>query len=230
MGNPTGFMKYDRQDFGKESAQERIKHYNEFTKYLPESDMQTQGARCMECGIPFCHWGCPIGNLIPDWNDLVYKGKWEEAIKYLQETNNFPEFTGRICPAPCENSCVLSIHAPAVSIKNIEISIIEKAFKENWIKPNLPKKRSGKMVAIIGSGPSGLACADQLNKAGHLVTVFEKNEDIGGLLRFGIPDFKLEKKIVQRRVNIMQEEGVQFKTNTCVGVDIKGQYLKRILM
>ncbi|MBF0385824.1 MAG: glutamate synthase subunit beta [Candidatus Omnitrophica bacterium] len=227
MGDTTGFLKYERKEFGKETVAERLRHYCEFVKYPPEVEMQTQGARCMECGIPFCHWGCPISNLIPDWNDLVYKGKWQEAVKYLQETNNFPEFTGRICPAPCENSCVLSINAPAVAIKNIEVAIIEKAFKEGWIKPNLPKVRTGKAVAVVGSGPAGLACADQLNKAGHTVTVYEKNEDIGGLLRLGIPDFKLDKKIVQRRVDIMAAEGVVFKPNTHVGVDIKAQYLRK---
>jgi len=227
MGDPTGFMKYDRQELNKASVKERVTHYNEFTELLPDTEIRTQGARCMECGIPFCHWGCPISNLIPDFNDLIFKGRWDEAIKVLHETNNFPEVTGRVCPAPCENSCVLSINAPAVSIKNIELAIIERAYDEGWVVPKPPKERTGKKVAVIGSGPAGLACADQLNKAGHFVTVYEKNEDVGGLLRFGIPDFKLEKKIVQRRVNLMRDEGIDFETNTHVGVDIKAEYLKK---
>jgi glutamate synthase (NADPH/NADH) small chain len=171
MGDTTGFMKYDRQDFKKEPAKERVKHFHEFTKEMPEEEIRQQGARCMDCGVPFCQSGCPIGNIIPDWNDLVFKGEWKEAAERLHKTNNFPEFTGRVCPAPCENSCVLAINKPAVTIKNIEVSIIEKAYEEGWIKPVTPKFHSGKRVAIVGSGPSGLACADQLNKKGHIVTV-----------------------------------------------------------
>ena len=192
MGDAKGFMKYPRQDLKKEPAPERIRHFKEFYKEMPEEELRHQGARCMDCGVPFCQSGCPIGNIIPDWNDLVYKDKWKEAIERLHKTNNFPEFTGRVCPAPCENSCVLAINSPAVTIKNIEVSIVEKAYKEGWIKPQPPKHRSGKTVAVIGSGPSGLACADQLNKAGHTVTVYEKNEVLGGLLTLGIPDFKME--------------------------------------
>ena len=226
MGDVTGFIKYNREDFHKESVVERLKHWKEFYEPMPETDLKNQGARCMDCGIPFCQEGCPIGNIIPDWNDLVYRDRWQEAIERLHKTNNFPEFTGRICPAPCENSCVLGINAPPVTIKNIEVSIIERAYKEGWVKPEPPKKRTGKTVAVVGSGPAGLACADQLNKAGHKVTVFERNEYLGGLLRLGIPDFKLEKWIVERRLKRMEAEGVKFKTKTNVGVDIKAAELR----
>lgn len=226
MGEITGFMKHDRQDFEKEPANERIEHWQEFTKEMPDSEIKTQGARCMDCGIPFCQQGCPIGNIIPDWNDLVYKGEWKKAIERLHKTNNFPEFTGRICPAPCENACVLGINAPAVTIKNIEVSIIERAYEEGWIKPRPPKIRTNKTVAVVGSGPAGLACADQLNKMGHSVTVFEKNEVLGGLLTLGIPNFKLEKSIVERRLKIMDQEGVKFKTGVNVGVDISAEELQ----
>jgi glutamate synthase (NADPH/NADH) small chain len=220
MGDIAGFIKYKKSDSKKEAVDSRINHWNEFTISLPEEDLKTQGARCMDCGIPFCQSGCPIGNIIPDWNDLVYKGNWEEAYLRLSRTNNFPEFTGRVCPAPCENSCTLAINKDAVTIKNIEVSIIEKAFSAGWITPNPPKIRSGKKVAIIGSGPAGLTCADELNKKSHSVTVYEKNEVIGGLLTLGIPNFKLDKKIVERRVNLMKAEGVEFKTNTEIGKDI----------
>ncbi len=226
MGDVTGFIKYNREDFHKESVVERLKHWKEFYEPMPETDLKNQGARCMDCGIPFCQEGCPIGNIIPDWNDLVFRDRWQEAIERLHKTNNFPEFTGRICPAPCENSCVLGINAPPVTIKNIEVSIIERAYKEGWVKPEPPKKRTGKTVAVVGSGPAGLACADQLNKAGHKVTVFEKSEYLGGLLRLGIPDFKLEKWIVERRLKRMEAEGVKFKTKTNVGVDIKAAELR----
>lgn len=226
MGDVTGFKKYGRQDFKKEPVPERLKHWKEFTKTLPEKELKEQGARCMDCGVPFCQSGCPIGNIIPDWNDLVYRDRWQEAIERLHKTNNFPEFTGRVCPAPCENSCVLSINQPAVTIKNIEVSIIERAYDEGWIKPQAPKQRTGKKVAVIGSGPAGLACADQLNKKGHKVTVYEKNEVVGGLLTLGIPDFKLEKWVVERRVKIMHQEGVNFKTGVNVGVDINANELK----
>ena len=220
MGEITGFMKYDREDFHKQPVQERVRHWKEFYQEMPEEDLRHQGARCMDCGVPFCQNGCPIGNIIPDWNDLVYKDRWKEAIERLHKTNNFPEFTGRVCPAPCENSCVLAINQPAVTIKNIEVSIVEKAYAEGWIKPQPPKFRTRKKVAIVGSGPSGLACADQLNKYGHRVTVYEKNESLGGLLTLGIPEFKMEKSVVLRRLQRMKEEGVKFKTGVHIGVDI----------
>lgn len=227
MGEVKGFVKYDRIDVNKQPVKKRIKHFDEFTIPLSENEIKDQGARCMDCGTPFCHSGCPVGNIIPDWNDLIYKNKWQEAYSRLMRTNNFPEFTGRVCPAPCENSCVLAINNPAVTIKNIELAIIEKAYKEGWVKPFLVKKRSGKKVAIIGSGPSGLACADLLNKFGHLVTVYEKNELPGGLLTFGIPEFKLEKKFVKRRIALMEEEGVIFKTGINVGEDISIMDIKK---
>ncbi|MBK7105082.1 MAG: glutamate synthase subunit beta [Ignavibacteriae bacterium] len=220
MGEVKGFINYKRNDFYKQKVDERVNHWNEFVIPLTEDELKQQGARCMDCGIPFCQSGCPINNIIPDWNDLVYRNNWKDAYNRLSRTNNFPEFTGRVCPAPCENSCTLAINKDAVTIKNIELSIIEKAFEEGWIKPQIPKVRSGKKVAIVGSGPAGLACADQLNKASHEVTVFEKNEFIGGLLTLGIPNFKLDKTIVQRRIKIMEEEGVIFKTNTEIGKDI----------
>ncbi len=227
MGDVKGFMQWPRKDFDKEPVQDRLKHWKEFTQSLPEDELRKQGGRCMDCGVPFCQSGCPIGNIIPDWNDLVYNNRWQEAIDRLHKTNNFPEFTGRVCPAPCENACVLGINEPAVTIKNIEVAIIEKAYEEGWIKPHAPKHRTGKKVAVIGSGPSGLACADQLNKMGHKVTVYEKNEVIGGLLTLGIPDFKLEKQVVERRVKRMHEEGVDFKTKVNVGVDISAQELRK---
>lgn len=225
MGDVKGFLKYPREDFHKEPTTERIKHWNEFYLEMPEEELRRQGARCMDCGVPFCQSGCPIGNIIPDWNDLVYNNRWQEAIERLHKTNNFPEFTGRVCPAPCENACVLAINQPAVTIKNIEVSIIEKAYKEGWIQPQVPKHRSSNKVAVIGSGPAGLSCADQLNKAGHHVTVYEKNEEPGGLLTFGIPDFKLGKNVVRRRVKRMMEEGVKFKTKVNVGVDVAAKEL-----
>lgn len=220
MGDVKGFIKYKKYDFKKEDVENRLKHWTEFTIPLEEEELRTQGARCMDCGIPFCQSGCPISNIIPDWNDLVYKGNWEEAYKRLKRTNNFPEFTGRVCPAPCENSCTLAINKDAVTIKNIEVSIIERAFDNGWVESSIPEKRSGKKVAIVGSGPAGLACADELNKKTHSVTVFEKNEYIGGLLTLGIPNFKLDKQIVQRRVDLMKAEGVEFKTSVEIGKDI----------
>lgn len=220
MGEIKGFLKYDRVEEGKEKVNQRIKHYHEFLHPLSEIEINSQGARCMECGVPFCQSSCPVDNLIPEWNDLAYKSKWQEATTRLLSTNNFPEFTGRVCPAPCEDSCVVAINKPAVSIKAIEKSIIENAFKHNLIKPIQPLLRTGKKVAIVGSGPAGLAAADQLNKLGHEITIFEKNEVIGGLLSLGIPDFKLEKKIVERRIKIMKEEGIKFKTNVNVGMDL----------
>ena len=221
MGDVKGFIKYTRKDFKKQPADERIKHWKEFYLEMPNEDLRAQGGRCMDCGVPFCQNGCPIGNIIPDWNDLVFKNRWEEAIERLHKTNNFPEFTGRVCPAPCENSCVLAINEPAVTIKNIEVSIVEKAYNEGWIKPQPPKHRTDKQIAVIGSGPAGLACADQLNKFGHHVTVYEKNEHLGGLLTLGIPEFKMEKWVVERRLKRMEQEGVKFKKKVHVGVDIK---------
>jgi len=225
MGDIKGFMKFSRVDFDKQPIDERLHHWKEFYKEMPEETLKAQGGRCMDCGVPFCQSGCPVNNIIPDWNDLVYRDRWQEAVERLLHTNNFPEFTGRICPAPCENSCVLAINAPAVTIKNIEVSIIEKAYAEGWVKPQKPKIRSDKNVAVVGSGPSGLSCADQLNKMGHHVTVYEKNEVVGGLLALGIPDFKLEKWIVERRIKRMEQEGVKFKTGVHVGVDIPAKEL-----
>lgn len=225
MGDVSGFMKYGRIDFEKEPVAERLRHWNEFYKPMPEETLKTQGARCMDCGVPFCQSGCPIGNIIPDWNDLVFRGRWKEALGRLLKTNNFPEFTGRVCPAPCEDSCVLGINEPPVTIKNIEVSIIERAYKEGWVKGTPPQARTGKTVAVVGSGPSGLACADQLNKAGHTVTVYEKEEVLGGLLSLGIPDFKLEKSVVERRLKRMAQEGVKFKTRANVGGDVAAREL-----
>ena len=226
MGKTTGFLEYKRVDETYTKVEDRLKHYNEFTIPLKENKLKEQGARCMDCGIPFCHSGCPLGNLIPDFNDKVYKGRWKEAAEILHATNNFPEFTGRLCPAPCEEACVLGINEDPVSIENIEKNIVEIAFKEGWIKANPPKVRSGKSVAVIGSGPAGLAAAQQLNRAGHLVTVFERDEKIGGLLRYGIPDFKLEKRIIDRRLKVMIKEGVVFKTNAYVGENVSVETLK----
>jgi len=220
MGDVTGFMKYNRQDFSDQPVEARLKHWQEFHEAMPEAALQQQAARCMDCGIPFCHSGCPIANIIPDWNDLVFRGRWAEAVERLHKTNNFPEFTGRVCPAPCECSCTLGINRPAVAIKNIEVTIVEKAYDQGFIKPQPPKVRSGKKAAVVGAGPSGLACADQLNKAGHSVTVYEKNEVVGGLLALGIPDFKLEKWVVDRRVKRMEQEGVKFKTGMHVGGNV----------
>ncbi len=227
MGEPKGFLKHPRQDYSKQPVDERLKHWDEFTELPPEASLREQGARCMDCGIPFCQWGCPIGNIIPSWNDLVYKGQWKDAIARLHKTNNFPEFTGRICPAPCENSCTLSINNPAVTIKNIELAIIERAYVDGAIRPEPPKVRNGMKVAVVGSGPSGLACADQLNKKGYKVTVYEKNEYVGGLLTLGIPNYKLEKEVVARRVKRMEEEGVVFKEGVNVGVDVDPADLKK---
>ncbi len=220
MGEVKGYLKYERKDLPKRSVEERLKDWKELYLEIAEEELRQQGARCMDCGVPFCHWGCPLGNVIPDLNDLAYRGKWEEAVKMLYRSNNFPDFTGRICPALCENSCVLAINQPAVTIRNIEREIVEKGYELGIIKPHPPKIRTGRKVAIVGSGPAGLACADQLNKAGHSVVVYEKNEFIGGLLTLGIPEFKLEKRIVRRRLDIMEAEGVEFKTEVYVGKDI----------
>ena len=226
MGETKGFMKYDRQDYKREDVARRTKNFKEFTHLPAPKELKNQGARCMDCGVPFCQSGCPIGNIIPDFNDLVYRDRWEEALERLHKTNNFPEFTGRVCPAPCENACVLGINNPAVTIKNIELAIIENAYDKGFIKPNIPQHHTGMKVAVIGSGPAGLACADELNKKGHKVTVYEKNEVLGGLLSLGIPDFKLEKKVVSRRLDRMSKEGVVFKTSAHVGVNIKVQDLR----
>ena len=207
MGKPTGFIEIRRTKPHARPIEERIRDWQEV--YVPESeaDMRQQGARCMDCGIPFCHQGCPLGNLIPEWNDLVYRNRWQTAIERLHATNNFPEFTGRLCPAPCEGSCVLGINDDPVTIKSIELSIVERAFEEGWIRPHPPSSRTGRRVAVVGSGPAGLAAADQLNRAGHLVTVFERADRIGGLLRYGIPEFKLEKRLLDRRLALMATGG-----------------------
>tara|TARA_Y100000588_G_scaffold85275_2_gene90420 strand:- start:947 stop:2398 length:1452 start_codon:yes stop_codon:yes gene_type:complete len=220
LGKSTGFMEFQRRTPEKRAIAERLRDSKELYNTWPEKDIKDQGARCMNCAVPFCHTGCPLGNLIPEWNHLVYTGQWESALVRLHSTNNFPEFTGRICPAPCEPACVLSINQDPVTIEYIEKAIVDKGFEEGWIKPEPPKTRTGKNVAVIGSGPAGLAASQQLNRAGHTVTLFERDEYIGGLLRLGIPDFKLDKNIVQRRVDLMAEEGVIFKPNTEVGVDI----------
>lgn len=227
MGKPTGFKEYQREKFSERPIAERVQDYKEFTISLPVARLQEQGARCMDCGVPFCHTGCPLGNIIPDWNDLVYRGDWRRAIDFLHSTNNFPEFTGRVCPAPCEEACVLGINAPPVTIKNIEVSIVERAFSEGWVNAAPPAERTGKKIAVVGSGPAGLAAADQLNHAGHSVTVFERADRIGGLLRYGIPDFKMEKWTIDRRVQLMEAEGVVFKTGVNVGVDIKADELRK---
>ncbi|MFL1896618.1 glutamate synthase subunit beta [Aquimarina sp. 2-A2] len=220
MGKITGFLEYERETEVYVDVAERTKTYKEFTQPLPEKSLKNQGARCMDCGIPFCHSGCPLGNLIPDFNDAVYKGNWKEASQILHSTNNFPEFTGRLCPAPCEEACVLGINEDPVAIEMIEKNIVERAFDEGWITPKIPSLKTGKNIAIVGSGPSGLAAAQQLNNAGHEVTVFERDAHVGGLLRYGIPDFKLEKHIIERRIRILKDEGVLFKTNCTIGADI----------
>lgn len=226
MGKITGFLEFKRENESYIAPEKRIENYKEFTVPLPEDHLKDQGARCMDCGIPFCHSGCPLGNLIPDFNDKVYKGKWKEAAEILHKTNNFPEFTGRLCPAPCEEACVLGINEDPVTIENIEKNIVETAFQEGWIVAQPPKVRTEKTVAVIGSGPAGLAAAQQLNRAGHTVTVFERDEKVGGLLRYGIPDFKMEKNVIDRRVAVLEEEGIIFKTNAHVGKNIDANQLK----
>ncbi|MBE9109695.1 glutamate synthase small subunit [Nodosilinea sp. LEGE 07298] len=235
MGKPTGFMEYLREVAQEVTPADRIRNWDEFHLHMPEENLRTQGARCMDCGTPFCHTGitisgmasgCPINNLIPEWNDLVYRGLWEEALERLHKTNNFPEFTGRVCPAPCEGSCVLGITSPPVTIKNIEYSIAEKGWEAGWITPNPPQQRTGKKVAVIGSGPAGLAAAAQLNSAGHWVTVYERADRPGGLLMYGIPNMKLDKQqVVQRRLDVLEAEGVTFVCNTEVGKDISAENL-----
>ncbi len=220
MGKDTGFLEHTRELPTRRPVAERVNDYFEIYRDFPLTAVQTQGARCMDCGVPFCHTGCPLSNIIPDWNDFAYRGRWREAIRVLHSTNNFPEFTGRICPAPCEAACVLGINEPAVAIKVIERSIVDHAWQEGWIKPEPPAVRTGKRVAVVGSGPAGLAAAQQLNRAGHNVTVFEKNDRIGGLLRYGIPDFKMEKHHIDRRVQQMTDEGVEFQINAHVGVNV----------
>jgi glutamate synthase (NADPH/NADH) small chain len=225
MGELGAFLRIQRQNYAKRPISERIHDFKEYIQPLPEQGMRDQGARCMDCGIPFCHTGCPLGNLIPDWNDAVYRGRWDDALAVSRQTNNFPEFTGRICPAPCEAACVLDINDDPVTIKMIEQAISDRAWAEGWVKPRPPALRSGKKVAVVGSGPAGLAAAAELNYFGHQVTLFERNDKIGGLLRYGIPDFKLDKYIVDRRLGLMAEEGVIFRTGIDVGVDITADQL-----
>ncbi len=225
MGKPTGFLEITRHEHGYAPVAERITHFHDFVAPLPEPGVREQAARCMDCGIPYCHRGCPVHNIIPDWNDLVYRGNWREALEVLHSTNNFPEFTGRICPAPCEASCTLNFNSQPVTIKDIECAIIDKGWAEGWVRPQIAAHRTGKRVAVVGSGPSGLACAQQLARAGHDVVVFEKNDRIGGLLRYGIPDFKLETWLIDRRLAQMRAEGVEFRPNSHVGVDLSARAL-----
>ncbi|HEX3996804.1 MAG TPA: glutamate synthase subunit beta [Acetobacteraceae bacterium] len=227
MGKITGFLEYERETPERRPTRERVNDWFEVYQDFSTDAVEKQAARCMDCGVPFCHTGCPVNNLIPEWNDLVWKGRWRDALRTLHATNNFPEFTGRICPAPCEAACVLGINAPSVTIKVVEQNIIDRAFQEGWVLPERPARRTGKKVAIIGSGPAGLAAAQQLNRAGHFVTVFEKEDRIGGLLRYGIPDFKLEKIVVERRLEQLRAEGIEFRSGVHVGVDLKGADLLR---
>lgn len=226
MGKETGFLELDRKDRTYAAPKERVGHYHEFVIPHAEGELKAQASRCMNCGIPYCHNGCPVNNIIPDWNHLVYEGDWQNALEVLHSTNNFPEFTGRICPAPCEASCTLNIIDQPVTIKSIECAIVDKGWEHGWIVPQIPAERSGKTIAVVGSGPAGLAAAQQLARAGHSVTVFEKNDRVGGLLRYGIPDFKLEKHLINRRIVQMEAEGVQFRTSTEVGVTISIASLK----
>ncbi|MBK3517852.1 glutamate synthase subunit beta [Carboxylicivirga marina] len=225
MADPKGFIKYARKEGGYRPVTERTDDYGEVEQTLNVADRTLQASRCMDCGIPFCHWACPVGSKIPEWQDAVYKGEWKLASEILHSTNSFPEFTGRICPNPCEKSCVLAIHDEAVTIRENECSIVERAFTEGFIEPRIPAQRTGKKVAVVGSGPAGLSVADLLNQAGHTVTVFEKDDAVGGLLRYGIPDFKLNKKVIDRRVAIFEKEGILFKTNAAIGENVKGEEL-----
>ena len=227
MGKATGFLEIQRKKWPTRPIAERLRDWKEVYLPFPHEDLRKQGARCMDCGVPFCHHGCPLGNLIPDWNDLVYKDRWRDAIERLHATNNFPEFTGRLCPAPCEGSCVLGINDDAVTIKAIEVAIIDQAFEQGWVHPEAPAVRTGKKVAVVGSGPAGLAAAQQLNRAGHSVIVFERADRVGGLLRYGIPEFKMEKRHLDRRLALMEKEGIVFQTNAHVGVDVPAGDLRR---
>ena len=227
MGKITGFIEFHRAKQPYRPVTERVRDWKQVMAPFPESELKQQGARCMDCGIPFCHQGCPLGNLIPDWNDLVYRGQWQEAIDRLHATNNFPDFTGTLCPAPCEGACVLGINDDPVTIKAIELAIIDRAFQEDWIKPEPPKVLTGKKVAVVGSGPAGLAAAQQLRRAGHEVTVFERDDRIGGLLRYGIPEYKMEKKVLDRRLDQMRTEGVVFKANAHIGVNLPVEELRK---
>jgi len=227
MGNPRAFINIPRKEAGYRPVNERIYDFGEVEQTLNREDRKLQASRCMDCGIPFCHWGCPLGNKMPEWQDLIYKGQWKEAVENLHETNNFPDFTGRICPAPCEKSCVLALHEAPVTIRENEAAVTEVAFIEGMIKAQPPKTRTGKKVAVIGSGPAGLAAAQQLNRKGHHVTIFEKDNGLGGLLRYGIPNFKLNKNIIDRRLNLLLEEGIEFKPNTEVGKDITGKEIMK---
>ena len=220
MGKPTGFIEIARRERSYTPEKERLKHYDEFTVPLSDPEVRQQGARCMDCGIPYCHDGCPVNNIIPEWNDLVYQGEWRESLRILHSTNNFPEFTGRICPAPCEAACTLNITDQPVTIKTIEVSIVEKGWQEGWIVPRIAKRRTGKNIAVVGSGPAGMACSQQLARAGHSVVLYEKNARIGGLMRYGIPDFKMEKHFIDRRMAQMRAEGVEFRPNSHIGITI----------
>lgn len=226
MGKTTGFLEIERRDRGYEKPEVRLKNWNEFVKPLPADELKQQASRCMNCGIPFCHNGCPVNNMIPDWNHLVYEDDWRSALETLHSTNNFPEFTGRVCPAPCEAACTLNIEDTPVTIKTVECQIVDRGWEEGWIQPQVPAHKTGKRVAVVGSGPAGLACAQQLARAGHAVTVFEKNDRVGGLLRYGIPDFKMEKHLISRRAKQMEAEGVEFRTNSEVGVVISVDSLR----
>jgi glutamate synthase (NADPH) small chain len=227
MGKITGFLEFQRAKVAKEAVDTRLKHWKEFEQPMPEAKLREQGARCMDCGIPFCHKGCPLGNIIPDWNDLVYRNRWQEAIQRLHSTNNFPEFTGRICPAPCEEACVLNINDDPVTIKMLEKNIIDHAFEQGWVEAQIPEEKTGKKIAVVGSGPAGMACAQQLARAGHDVTLFERADRIGGLLRYGIPDFKMEKWLIDRRMAQMEKEGVRFVTSANVGVTVPTEQLRK---
>ena len=225
MGKVTGFLEFGRQDRDYDAAEKRVKNWREFVRPLADAEVQTQGARCMDCGVPFCHTGCPVNNIIPEWNDLVYRDKWRDALTVLHSTNNFPEFTGRICPAPCEEACTLNINDDPVTIKTIECAIVDKGWAEGWVKPEPPGRKTGKRVAVVGSGPAGMACAQQLARAGHAVVLYEKADRIGGLMRYGIPDFKFEKHAIDRRIAQMEAEGVEFRVDVHVGRTLPARQL-----